>query len=151
VGVYVQMSVSVPIFIGGLVRWMVDRIMRKSPALAHVSGQGEDDDASRAHAQVQAIAEAESSPGVLLASGYIAGGTLGGVLIAFMEFAPKFKERLDYSQRVEHSWGNADWPALLAFAGLIALLILVGAGQVLKSQPPATVQSPGVTNGGGRL
>jgi uncharacterized oligopeptide transporter (OPT) family protein len=32
----------------------------------------------------QLVAEGDKSPGVLLASGYIAGGAIAGILIAFM-------------------------------------------------------------------
>lgn len=52
VGVYLPLSTSVPIFIGGIVRAAVDGI-KKTPA-----------------------EESDSSPAVLLASGYIAGGPL---------------------------------------------------------------------------
>ena len=47
----------------------------------------------RARAEVEAIAKTETSPGVLLASGLIAGGSLAGVTIAFLEFAPSVQER----------------------------------------------------------
>ena len=49
VGVYLPLSTSVPIFVGGLVRAVVDRVKQTPPE------------------------ETETSPGVLLASGYIAG------------------------------------------------------------------------------
>ena len=56
VGVYLPITASVPIFFGGVIRWLVDRLARHSAT------------------------ESESSPGILLSSGYIAGGTLAGVL-----------------------------------------------------------------------
>jgi len=55
VGVYLPVSTSAPLFVGGVVRWWVDR-----------------------H---RASAESDASPGTLLASGYIAGGSLAGVVI----------------------------------------------------------------------
>jgi hypothetical protein len=61
VGMYLPMSVSVPIFFGGLLRWGVDKVRGASASEA----------------------ETETSPGVLLASGYIAGGTVCGLIIAF--------------------------------------------------------------------
>jgi uncharacterized oligopeptide transporter (OPT) family protein len=61
VGMYLPMAVSIPIFIGGLLRWGVDK----------VRGVGASE------------AETETSPGVLLSSGYIAGGTVCGLIIAF--------------------------------------------------------------------
>src|SRR5262249_36583513 len=55
VGVYLPLSTSVPIFVGGVVRWIVD-MKRK--------GKGDDD----------------FSPGTLLSSGYIAGGAIAGLV-----------------------------------------------------------------------
>jgi putative OPT family oligopeptide transporter len=60
VGVYLPISTSAPIFVGGMVRWAVDRARRTSEA------------------------EAEFSPGVLLSSGYIAGGAIAGVVLAVL-------------------------------------------------------------------
>jgi putative OPT family oligopeptide transporter len=71
VGVYLPISSSSPIFIGGLVRWLVDRAKRKQ--LAHKNLTEE-----------QLQAEGDKSPGVLMASGYIAGGAIAGIIIAFM-------------------------------------------------------------------
>ncbi|HEY2894713.1 MAG TPA: oligopeptide transporter, OPT family, partial [Pirellulales bacterium] len=70
VGVYLPIQTSTPIFVGGLVRLFVDKVKRKD--------------------------EGETSPGVLMSSGYIAGGSIAGVLIAFLSFAPdKFNSWLN--------------------------------------------------------
>jgi hypothetical protein len=61
VGMYLPIAVSIPIFIGGVLRWGVDKVRGKA---------GSD-------------VETETSPGVLLSSGYIAGGTVCGLIIAF--------------------------------------------------------------------
>jgi putative OPT family oligopeptide transporter len=61
VGVYLPISTSAPMFIGGAVRWLVERRLRSSS---------------------RSIAEVESGPGVLYASGLIAGGAIAGVTIA---------------------------------------------------------------------
>jgi putative OPT family oligopeptide transporter len=61
VGVYLPISTSAPMFIGGAVRWLVERRLR--------GGQ-------------RSIAEVESGPGVLFSSGLIAGGAIAGVTIA---------------------------------------------------------------------
>ena len=66
-----SLASSAPIFIGGMVRWFVDWRARKE--LAHVE-MTED----------QFVAETDKSPGVLLSSGYIAGGAIAGILIAIM-------------------------------------------------------------------
>jgi uncharacterized oligopeptide transporter (OPT) family protein len=61
VGVYLPISTSAPMFIGGAIRWLVERHMR--------SGD-------------RSIAEVESGPGVLFSSGLIAGGAIAGITIA---------------------------------------------------------------------
>ena len=93
---------------------------------------------------MEAIAKTETSPGVLLSSGLIAGGSLAGVTIAFLEFAPWLKNALDFSDRLkgtpfdpnsEAFVGAHDWSSLLAllmFGVLIALLVLVGIGKFLR-------------------
>jgi len=71
VGVYLPISASAPIFVGGMVRWLVDRYTRRK-----FSG--------RDYTEEQLVAEGDKSSGVLLASGYIAGAALAGVLYAFL-------------------------------------------------------------------
>jgi uncharacterized oligopeptide transporter (OPT) family protein len=58
VGVYLPLSTSAPIFFGGAIRLLVDRISRRKAS------------------------EDESGPGMLFASGLIAGGALAGLLLA---------------------------------------------------------------------
>jgi uncharacterized oligopeptide transporter (OPT) family protein len=69
VGLYLPISASAPIFVGGLVRWGVDKYLRRKLA-------------GRDLTEEEIIAETDKSPGVLLASGYIAGGALAGILLA---------------------------------------------------------------------
>jgi putative OPT family oligopeptide transporter len=71
VGVYLPLSSSSPIFLGGLVRWLVDREMRKRPTHAAMT-------------PAQLTHESDKGPGVLMASGYIAGGAIAGIVIAFL-------------------------------------------------------------------
>jgi uncharacterized oligopeptide transporter (OPT) family protein len=71
VGVYLPLSSSSPIFIGGMIRWLVDRKLRARPAYAKLQ-------------EHEFAAESDKSPGVLLASGYIAGGAIAGIIIAFL-------------------------------------------------------------------
>ncbi|MDX2194342.1 MAG: oligopeptide transporter, OPT family [Gemmatimonadales bacterium] len=61
VGVYLPISTSAGMFAGGLVRWLVER---------------------RSSGAEQSLAEAESGPGTLFASGLIAGGAICGVAVA---------------------------------------------------------------------
>lgn len=71
VGVYLPLSSSTPIWTGGIVRWLVDRHQRKKLRTLDLS-------------QEELAAESDKSPGVLLASGYIAGGAIAGIVIAFL-------------------------------------------------------------------
>jgi putative OPT family oligopeptide transporter len=71
VGVYLPLSSSTPLLAGGVVRWLADRQIRKRFAGKKLTEEELD-------------AEGNKSPGVLLASGYIAGGAIAGIVIAFM-------------------------------------------------------------------
>src|SRR6201999_4496287 len=70
VGVYLPISSTTPILIGGLVRWLIHRKRR-------------DQLAGRGLSEAQLSAESDKSAGVLMASGYIAGGAIAGIVIAF--------------------------------------------------------------------
>ncbi|HUR46098.1 MAG TPA: oligopeptide transporter, OPT family, partial [Candidatus Saccharimonadales bacterium] len=71
VGVYLPIASSAPLFVGGIIRWLVDRRMRRQVRFRNLD-------------ETQLVAEGDKSPGVLMASGYIAGGAIAGILIAFM-------------------------------------------------------------------
>ena len=120
VGVYLPLASSSPIFVGGMIRWLVDRWLRQHKFKDH----------DLTHDEL--VAEGDKSSGVLLASGYIAGGALAGIVIAIMAGWPSLgpiNERLA-------AWANAHNPffagphadllALLPFAVLCVLLYLVG-------------------------
>jgi uncharacterized oligopeptide transporter (OPT) family protein len=110
VGMYIPLSSTTPIFVGGLLRWVTDRLRGVSASEA----------------------ETETSPGVLLASGYIAGGTLCGLIIAFFAFLPdEFNKALDLGRHLGPVWNapDAPWPkiqALFMFGVLAVILLWVG-------------------------
>ena len=116
VGVYLPISTSAPMFIGGAVRWLVERRLR--------SGS-------------RSIAEVESGPGVLFASGLIAGGAIAGVVIAGIAAALVVRAEAaqvpaaDYLahmlglQRVLGGFATSDIAALVMFAVLGTLLFRV--------------------------
>jgi len=81
VGVYLPLSASSPIFVGGMVRWMVDKYLARKP-----ENQGLSEEAM--------MAETDKSQGVLLSSGYIAGATLAGVIYAFLNLNEGIVTRL---------------------------------------------------------
>ncbi len=104
VGVYLPLSSSSPIFVGGLVRWLADRRVR--PGLV-----------ARGFTEEQIAAEADKSPGVLMASGYIAGGAIAGIVIAFMAGL------LEPVDRVITRWSSAHNPFFEGpYASVLALL-----------------------------
>ena len=111
VGVYIPMQYTSPIFLGGVVAWLVGVWRRKSK-----SSQNE----------AVPAAEAEGSPGTLLASGYIAGGTLAAVGIAFMEFSPALKKALNYQESVSQTFLATDWFPTIVFLILAGVLLFVG-------------------------
>ena len=75
VGVYLPLSSSSPILLGGMI---AGASISGSPANTPASNLTED----------QLIAEGDKSPGVLMASGYIAGGAIAGIIIAFLAGVP---------------------------------------------------------------
>lgn len=105
VGVYVPIQYSAPIFVGGVIRWLVDTIMARRAA-ADVAAAGDDPEA-KAKAEIEAIRKSETSPGVLLASGYIAGGSLAGVLMAFLAFSDDIPKDLTYWENSRVTIGQA--------------------------------------------
>jgi putative OPT family oligopeptide transporter len=131
VGVYLPLSSSSPIFIGGMVRWLVDRRLRKK--LKHKNLTEE-----------QLVAEGDKSPGVLMASGYIAGGAIAGIVIAFMAGLPA----LDPVNKGLEKWSKANNPffggaysdalTLLPFLLLTVLLYAVGREWILTTKPQAS-------------
>ncbi len=120
VGVYLPLATTLPIFIGGLIRGVVDRVRKMSDE------------------------ESDSSPAVLLSSGLIAGGSIAGILIAVVAAArelgerPKeFLARIDFSTHLNDANHTIVYPlpALAAFSVLIIVLLGVG---LLGTRPPAS-------------
>jgi hypothetical protein len=117
VGVYLPLSSSSPIFVGGMVRLLVDLMMRKRRHGAQLTEE-------------QLMAEADKSPGVLLASGYIAGGAIAGIVIAFVAGVLS-----DTQARID-DWATAHNPffagdasdalSLIPFALITGFLYFVG-------------------------
>jgi OPT family oligopeptide transporter len=111
VGMYLGLDNATPIFFGGMLRWITDRWRGVSASEA----------------------ETETSPGVLLSSGYIAGGTLCGLIIGFFAMLPKdFNDALNFGQYLGTPWQVEESPqknivALIAFALLALILLKVGA------------------------
>ncbi len=120
VGVYLPLSTSTAIFAGGAVRLLVDKIKKSSSA------------------------ESDSSPAVLLSSGYIAGGSIAGILFAIFAIIPGFLTGINLADAknwlgravVPTEWSESAWPALVALGTLTLLLLFVGLGVLFKGDDP---------------
>lgn len=116
VGAYLPVSTTAPIWVGGMMKYFVDAMRRKKEGVAKE--------------------ESELSSGMLYATGLVAGGSLGGVLIAFMAFfgdrvlkmeKPTLLEKLDLGQRffpdLKNGLVSGGVLAAIAFAVLCVLLV----------------------------
>jgi putative OPT family oligopeptide transporter len=126
VGVYLPISSSSPILIGGLIRWAVDRWIAKKHEGQNLTEE-------------QLVAEGDKSPGVLMASGYIAGGAIAGIIIAFLAGVPfmaGFNERIGAASEGNpfYAGPNADVLALIPFIIIIAVLYLTGREKILAAK-----------------
>ncbi len=121
VGVYLPLSSSTPIFIGGLVRWLIDRKQRKTVA-------------SEKMTPAELIAKTDKGPGVLMASGYIAGGAIAGIFIAlsagvFVAFDTWFNDWSTKSN-VFFNGPYSDALSMLPFLVLVVLLYLAARAKI---------------------
>lgn len=106
VGVYLPLSASMPIFVGGVARWVVEKRLRRG-------GEG-----------------GEMSPGVLLSSGLIAGGTIAGIVGALISL----KVNLAIGPRILGPLAASNLFAAVMFGLLSVFLVLVGAERLLKAK-----------------
>jgi putative OPT family oligopeptide transporter len=101
VGVYLPISASAPIFVGGMVRYLVDRKKKGETEL-----------------------EAETGPGVLYSSGLIAGGAIAGILLALTQVIDGVGDKLDFSKMMG-VLGESDLFSLVIFLVMSAVLYFV--------------------------
>jgi putative OPT family oligopeptide transporter len=107
VGIYLPISTSATIFAGGLVREFVNRLGRRD--------------------RPESLAEEETGKGVLLASGLIAGGTIGGLIIAGTRAVISFSQNVSKDKAEEIlGFGGRSWLASGDWANVFALLIFAG-------------------------
>jgi putative OPT family oligopeptide transporter len=124
VGAYLPVSTTAPIWVGGVIKHLVDSWRHKKEGLT-----GE---------------ESELSSGMLYATGLVAGGSLGGVLIAFVAFfgdtvlkmeSPTLLEKLDLGAKLfpELKNGLVSGGILSAVMfGVLCLLLLKNARKRLN-------------------
>jgi putative OPT family oligopeptide transporter len=125
VGVYLPLSTSAPIFLGGMLRWLVDWNRARELKAENLD-------------EAELAADADRSPGVLAASGYIGGGAIAGIIIAInTELLADIDKRFtDWSVANNPMWDApkhlyADALSLIPFLLLIGFLYLVARGKIL--------------------
>jgi putative OPT family oligopeptide transporter len=96
VGVYLPISTSATMFMGGVLRWIVDRRMSR---------------------EEREGADADSGPGVLFSSGLIAGGAITGVVLAGLQ-----AKGLDLALDMSRTIGSAS--AVVAMSAYLVLLAI---------------------------
>jgi putative OPT family oligopeptide transporter len=95
VGAYLPISTTLPIFVGGVVRWMVDRAAAKA-------GEAEDSDISS---------------GSLFASGLIAAGGIAGLIgVALKAFEATYMDNRDLLNFPRGTFLDHAWVSVVAFA-----------------------------------
>ncbi len=134
VGVYLPLSSSSPILIGGAIRWLVDARQRRHLRLRQISLSEE-----------ELVAESDKSPGVLLASGYIAGGAIAGIIVAIVQGvltntdASLNKWATEHNPFFDGPWSNV--LSLIPYVLLCGFLLLVAREKLLVPRrtavPPA--------------
>jgi putative OPT family oligopeptide transporter len=120
VGMYLGLGTATPIFFGGLLRWVTDRWRGVSASEA----------------------ETETSPGVLLSSGYIAGGTLCGLLYGFLVMGLStdrikglmLARKWFSPEYVEGDLVNAKLVSVAAFALLALILMWIGTRRATEAE-----------------
>src|SRR5713226_1759107 len=115
VGVYLPVSTSTPIMVGGIVRWLVDRRQKRKLS----------------------DAEAESGPGVLFSSGLIAGASVTGTLLAMLQLSEptrNFLRGINVTEKLGR-FAASDLVSFLLFLGLAGVLFLVASERLLRSAP----------------
>jgi putative OPT family oligopeptide transporter len=114
VGVYLPVSTSTPIMVGGLVRFAAERAARRK----------------------RSAAESESGPGVLFSSGLIAGASVAGMTVALMQLSGPTRALLGAVNLSGLSPGLAqsDGAAFLLFLALSSVLFLVASERLMRSR-----------------
>lgn len=123
VGVYLPLVATLPIAIGGTVRWLADRRNNKLPQNADLNEE-------------ERQAAGDRSSGTLLASGYIAGGALAGIIIAITagvltEFDGAIGKWAEASNPF-FAGDNANFLSMIPYAVIVGLLYWVAREKAKK-------------------
>ena len=111
VGAYLSIATTLAIFVGGVMRWMVDRAMLHHAAKVAIAA-GRDPEEAAAAALLE---ESEISPGSLYASGLIAAGGIVGLLGVAIKLYEAATER-SIPRFTDHNPLHHDWISVIMFA-----------------------------------
>ncbi len=115
VGVYLPISTSMPIMIGGVVRWAADRTAKRKLTEA----------------------EAESGAGVLFSSGLIAGGAVTGMILALIQLGGPGRDFMKWiNSSKTFPLAGSDLFSIVLFLGLAVVLWLVASDRFLAEKRP---------------
>ena len=109
VGVYLPLSITTPIFVGGALKWGVDKFTTRGKT-----------------------ADEESGPGMLFSSGLIAGGALGGLLFAILT-GFNLNEMLAVGPKFLGGLTDVSWFSVVIFAILCFILVKTATQKMDKS------------------
>ena len=123
VGVYLPLVATLPIAIGGAVRWLADRRNNKLPQNANLNEE-------------ERQAAGDRSSGTLLASGYIAGGALAGIIIAITAgVLTEFDSAIGNWAALNNPFfagDNANYLSMIPYAMIVGLLYWVAREKAQK-------------------
>ncbi|MFM2233403.1 MAG: hypothetical protein RJB31_2104, partial [Bacteroidota bacterium] len=118
IGIYLPLSTTLPIFIGGAIRGIVDGKKKKEKASEE---------------------EEDLRKGNLFATGLVAGGAIAGVIVAFLsanETVAKALNKLNFEENITHAFGEQGYFLLgtLVFFAMAFLLYRIA----VKPEDPVT-------------
>ena len=120
VGMYLPLETTFAIFVGGIFRWITDKLRNR----------GDYNDAQKARIE---------NAGVLTAAGLIAGEALCGLVVAGFRAAEKSK---GHAILPDATWAGTDWLSLIVLIGIAVLMIrlpLANAGRPDEPAPPTAI------------
>jgi putative OPT family oligopeptide transporter len=106
VGIYLPISTSATIFVGGMVRSLVTRAMKST--------------------RQESLSEEETGKGVLLSSGLIAGGAIGGLVVSVARVLAEQAKGMPGKGEQIIGLGDGSWITSGPWANLFSLVIFAG-------------------------
>lgn len=120
VGMYLPFGSTAAIFVGGLIKWLMESRMAKQGATAEEKVKAE-------------------NTGVLLSSGFIAGESLMAVILAFLVLGGDFIPALTAAREALTAGVTPSfWPSLIIYPVLIYLLVFLPIKKMRQGDAPPT-------------